>query len=97
MLVLARRKSETIVFGDTLFVTVVETLPGAVELAVHDSLVGSHFTVIVKEGEFAEVGPEIRVTYRGLGSINQSPRLGIEAPRWMPIFRKETWDAIRRR
>lgn len=98
MLVLPRKKSDAIVIGDTLFVTVTVILPGAVYLAVHDSYMRTHYTLRVDKGKSEQVGTQFRVTitYCGLGLSSRFARLGVEAPREVAVHRKEVWEAIQR-
>ena len=69
-----------------------EIVPGAVTLSVNESFGRPHL-VALREGESTEVAPQIRVKYCELGKTGAA-RIGIEAPRWMAVFRKELWDAL---
>jgi sRNA-binding carbon storage regulator CsrA len=103
MFVLARKESETIVIGDTLFVTVAVVLPGTLYLAVHDAFVRTDYTLRIDKGKSERVGTQFRITltYCGLARMYGMTRadcasLGIEAPREVAVHRKEVWEAIRR-
>ncbi|MBM4072494.1 MAG: carbon storage regulator [Planctomycetes bacterium] len=54
-------------------------------------------SVWIEEGQSREIAPEAWVTYYGPKKGVDGPRvrIGIEAPRSLPVHRKEVWDAIR--
>ena len=94
MLVLARRPGQTIVIGDRLFVSLVDILPGAVNLATFDSFVRSHSVVRVEEGRWKQVAPRTWARFCGIGQ-NGSVRLGIDTALSTSVHRKEIWDVLR--
>ena len=94
VLVLARRVSQTIVIRDSLFITLADVLPGAVDLAIYDSSVRVHSAVRVEKRQAQDVGLSTRITFCGMN--NTHALIGVDCPKSFPIHRKEVWDILRR-
>jgi carbon storage regulator len=96
MLILSRYPGESIYFGEQLFVTLAKIGAGQIELDVHDTSVIAKSSHRLKANETIEISPDIYITFVEAreSEKGQSARLGIEAPRDVPVHRKEVWDAI---
>jgi carbon storage regulator len=100
MLVLSREKDQSIVLNDDCILTVTSlTKESATLTFVTDgqenkvAKLKKNETVKVKDDEVTIVLVEIRKV-GATGPLKV--RLGVEAPREMPVHRKEVWDAIMR-
>ena len=96
MLILSRYPGESIYFGEHLFVTLAKIGADQIELDAHDSSAIAKSSLRLKANESIEIRPDIYITFVEVrdGEKGQLARLGIEAPRDVPVHRKEVWDAI---
>ncbi len=91
MLVLGRLVGETVVFGDVAELTVARITINSVGLMVHMLGDGAEQIEILQLGDKMELDGGIRVTVVDIDVTAQRKkiRIGIEAPRNMPVYRKE--------
>jgi carbon storage regulator CsrA len=89
MLVLTRRPGEAIQIGDDIQVAVLQ--PAGQEMRIA-ATVSSPVTVAWTSDREARIGDEVQVSV--LGILREALRLGVEAPRWMPVYRKEIYDEL---
>jgi carbon storage regulator len=96
MLVLSRVTDQSIQVGETL-VTVTQLTKDKVTLELSGDNTGTHK---LKKNESIKFEPdctivviEVRSSFTG---ADKKVRLGVEAPREVPVHRKEVYDAIKR-
>ena len=88
MLVISRKKNQTLIIGGNIFVTVIEVRGDVVDLEIKspkESVIAS-----CKRNESRILGDNISVTVLDIRGDNV--RLGIESPKDMPTHRKEVYD-----
>jgi sRNA-binding carbon storage regulator CsrA len=104
MLVLSRYIYEVIVIGDRFWITLSNISRVAIKLEVHDSSTLENCTLLLDEGHYASINPDIRLSFCGVRRAQQGlvqraqqglkARIGIEVPRDVSVHRKEVWGAL---
>lgn len=89
MLVLSRGENEGILLGRSRLVTVARVLQNAVGILVRD-FDGTDKPILLSVNESVDVGLGVRITLVSTGETRA--RLGIEAPKELPVARKEVSD-----
>jgi sRNA-binding carbon storage regulator CsrA len=91
MIVFSRLVGEALVIGDVAEVTVARITIDSVGLMAHMLADGAEQIEMLQLGEKMELDGEIRVTVVDIDVTTQRKkiRIGIEAPRNMPVYRKE--------
>lgn len=86
MIILTRKKGEAIVIGDSLFVTVLEIQPldGKVLLGLTEQ-------VPIQHGAAVTIG-DVTISLQDIR--HDKVRLGVDAPKNVPIHRHEVFEAI---
>ena len=97
MLVLSRQKDESIIVGDT-HVLVKEIQGDQVTLLTTNSVSNEMVSHTLHKNESCKPGDDSTIVVVEIRRINHTTkvRLGVEAPKEVPVHRKEIWDAIRR-
>jgi len=95
MLVLSRSVGQSLIFGGDQVLTLSRIDPGLASVTLrHLSSTEDVSALTLREGESADVFPDVRVTIVRLFADRPSARLGVDLPRDIPVYRKEIFDAI---
>jgi len=97
MLVLSRQKDESIIVGDTQ-VLIKEIAGDKVILLTTNSTNNEMVPYTLRKNESCKPEDGCTIVVIEIRKLNGTTkvRLGVEAPKEVPVHRKEVWDAIRR-